>query len=87
MLSLASMVGWLAGTKVGRYLSAAILGAVAISLAVARIFAKGRDYEKAKDRETKLIELQNANNAVAEVSKLSRRDRIDYVGEWVRDPD
>jgi hypothetical protein len=82
-----SIVAWLMGSTIGRYIVAGVTGAAIIGLAVARVFAKGRAYEQSKVTEQKLSELRNATKANEEVSRLSRADRLKYLDGWVRDGD
>ena len=79
-----SFVAFALGSKVGRYLVAAVLTAATIALAVARVFKKGQEYERGKDNETKIIQLENAIRANEEVDKLTRVDRLDYLNGWLR---
>ena len=73
------LIAWLAGSKVGRWISIALLIIASLSLLAARFYAKGKEAEKAKQTQKALKHLReriNSDETIARMSAAERRRRL-----------
>ena len=73
------LVAWLAGSKAGRWISAALLIIASLSLLAWRIYAKGKEAEKAKHTQEALKRLRErikSDETIARLSAAERRRRL-----------
>ena len=79
------LIAWLAGSKVGRWISTALLIIASLSLFAARFYAKGKEAEKAKQTQEALNRLRRrmkSDETIARMSAAERRRRLS--DDWSR---
>jgi hypothetical protein len=79
------IVAWFATSKVGRAIAAGAAIALAIGIAVLKIFSAGRDAERAQQDRQSLQNLRTRQETNAEIDGLGGADLDRRVDRWVRD--
>lgn len=88
MLSAAiPFVSWALGSKVGRYFVSGAIIAALVGLAFLRVYKGGREYEKSKQTQRQLENLQRAIRIGGEVRNLDAVERRRRVDKWLRPAD
>lgn len=82
-----SIIAWLMGSKVGRYVALGLLITALIAVAVWRIYAAGQAREQARQAEAALKALRERIKVDDEVARMAPADRRKRLSEWVRDND
>lgn len=80
-----TVVAWLVGSKLGRYVALGLLFAAALGVLVWRIYAAGAAKERARQAEAALNALRTRIKVDDDISKLSDAQRRERLNRWVRD--
>lgn len=80
-----SVLSWLIGSKVGRYLALGLLAAATLAVIVARIYAAGKRDEQLKQTQASLDAVRQKVKSDEAISRMSRADRTKRLrDEWSR---
>jgi hypothetical protein len=80
-----SVVGFLLGSKVGRYLAAGLLIAAVIGIALWRARLSGAEAERAKMLQKTLENIRTRIKVDDEVAKLPADQRLERLNRWAID--
>jgi uncharacterized membrane protein YraQ (UPF0718 family) len=84
MISFASIAAWFVTSKVGRAIAAGAAIALAIGIAVLKVFSAGKDAERARQDRQSLENLRSRAKTDDEVHRLSDSDLNKRLDRWVR---
>ena len=85
MTVLLSLLGWLTGSKIGRYVALGAIAAAALGFLYLRIKASGAEAERLKMLQQSLENLRTRIKVDDEITQLSPDARRERLGRWVRD--
>jgi type VI protein secretion system component VasK len=80
-----SVLSWLIGSKVGRYLALGLLAAATVAVIVARVYSAGKRDEQLKQTQASLNAVRDKVKSDEAISRMSRADRTKRLrDEWSR---
>lgn len=80
-----SILGWLIGTKTGRYIALGALISLSVVIVLARVYAAGQAKERARQIEASLRNLRERIKVDDEITSLSVAERGRRLGRWLSD--
>lgn len=78
-------LGWLLGSKIGRWGAFALMVVLLAGLALAAASRSGQRAEQAKAAAARIKSLQTALRANNDITQMSADERRAYVSRWLRD--
>lgn len=82
-----NLISWLAGSKTGKWIGAALLTLGTIAVVLLRVFAAGKAKERLRNTQYELESLQTALEVDHEIDKLTPEERRDRLrSHWMRKP-
>jgi hypothetical protein len=80
-----SVISWLIGSKIGRYLALAGLAAATVGIILLRVYAAGKRDEQLKQTQASLNAVREKVKSDEAISRMSRSERTRRLrDEWSR---
>lgn len=84
MFSFASIAAWFVTSKTGRMVAAGAALALAVGVAVLKVFSAGKNAERARQDQQSLENMRSRAGSDAEIDNLGHADLDERARRWMR---